>query len=47
MQTFLPRRTQNEPCSLASRDVPAGHSGNGAVFAVFESVRENIKVEVA
>jgi K+-transporting ATPase KdpF subunit len=32
---------------LASGDVPAGHRGNGAVFAVFESVRENIKVEVA
>ncbi len=31
---------------MASGDVPAWHRGYGAVFVVFESVRENIKVEV-
>jgi len=46
MQTFLIRRTQYEPCNLASGDVPAGHRGDGTMFIVFESVRENIKPEV-
>jgi K+-transporting ATPase KdpF subunit len=31
---------------LASGDVPAGHRSDGAVFAVFEGVRENLKGEV-
>jgi K+-transporting ATPase KdpF subunit len=31
---------------LASGYVPAGHSRDGALFAVLESVRENLKVEV-
>ena len=40
------RRRQYGPCNLASGDVPAGHRRDVCVFAVFESVRENLKVEV-